>query len=148
MSRFHGAQGRGADRRARELRMYEAYLRQVDGNLRQGTVTGQPWAYADPAEFLSQAAGEQLARGNLDIDSYRPNPRAQQLLRRIFARRRRKAGQVCPDCRRRIHTTETEAYAAALCTSRKTGFRLRVVACPHGAGFHTTIHTRRRGAAT
>ena len=71
MSRFTGPQGHGAQHRARELRMYQAYLRQVDGNLRQHTVVGQPWAYADPANFLTAAARQAVAAGHIDIDSWR-----------------------------------------------------------------------------
>jgi hypothetical protein len=120
--------------------MYEAYLRQVDGRaLHPG------WAYADPAEMLSRTAAVELARGNLDIDSYRPtDQRAARLLRRVFTRPNRRTHPMCEHCRRRTYPTELDAYAAALRVSRRIGLRLRVVACPHGAGWHATIHTTTR----
>lgn len=71
MSRFSGPQGDGAQRLARETRMYQAYLRQVDGRRRGVTVRGEGWFYADPAEFLSRDAAAAVAADRVNVESYR-----------------------------------------------------------------------------
>lgn len=72
MSRFSGPQAKGVRRTARELRMYQAYLRQVDCIARGRTVSGRGGCtFADPAEFLSRSAIDALKADRLDVESYR-----------------------------------------------------------------------------
>jgi hypothetical protein len=68
MSRFHGAQGKGASRRAQERRMWQAHLRQREYAMRRREA-GLP--FASSFSVLTEAAKTELVCGRVDVESWR-----------------------------------------------------------------------------